>query len=55
MNPNEKKTTLIINDRKIGLNEYVESLLHTIVLAVVSTLRTPALKGTEKVHINITE
>lgn len=53
MTPDEKKTTLIINEREIGLNEYVDSLLHKVVLAVVSTLRTPELQGTERVRIEI--
>lgn len=53
MTMDEKKTNLIIFDREIGLNEYVDNLLHTVILAVVSTLRAPKLKGTEKVRIEI--
>jgi len=55
MTPDEKKTSLIIFDREIGLNEYTQNLIHKLVLAVVSTLRTPELKGSEKVRIEISE
>jgi hypothetical protein len=55
MTPKERKTTLIIFDREIGMNDYIDRLLHTIVVAVVSTLRVPKLKGTEKVRIEISE
>ncbi len=51
----KKKTTLVIFEREIGLNEYTTNLLHKIVLAIVSTLRTPELKGTENVRIEISE
>jgi hypothetical protein len=55
MTPDERKTTLIIFDREIGINEYVDKLLQTLVLAVVSTLRAPKPKGTEKVRIEISD
>ncbi len=55
MTPDERKTTLIIFDREIGINEYVDKLLQTVVLAVVSTLRAPKPKGTEKVRIEISD
>ena len=55
MTSEKKKTTLVIFDREIGLNEYITNLLNKIVLTVVSTLRTPELKGTEKVRIEISE
>lgn len=55
MTPDERKTTLIIFGREIGINEYVDKLLQTIVLAVVSTLRAPKPKGTEKVRIEISD
>ncbi len=54
MTRTEKSTTLIIFDQEIGLNEYVDGLLHKVVLAIVSTLRAPDLKGTEKIRIEIT-
>ncbi|MFX1299809.1 MAG: hypothetical protein ACFFAL_01655 [Promethearchaeota archaeon] len=53
MTNNEKKTTLIVFDREIGINEYVDGLLQKVVLAIVSTLRAPKTKGTEKVRIEI--
>ena len=53
MTPDEKKTILIVNEREIGLNEYVDNLIHKVVLAVVSTLRIPELQGTETVRIEI--
>ena len=55
MTDDERKTTLIIFDREIGINEYVDKLLQTVVLAVVSTLRAPKPKGTEKVRIEISD
>ncbi len=55
MTPDERKTTLIIFGREIGTNEYVDKLLQTVVLAIVSTLRAPKPKGTEKVRIEISD
>jgi hypothetical protein len=55
LTPDEKKTSLIIFDREIGLNEYTQNLIHKLVLAVVSTLRAPELKGSEKIRIEISE
>jgi hypothetical protein len=58
MTSDEKKTTLIVFDREIGINEYVDGLLQKVVLAVVSTLRAPRApktKGTEKVRIEISD
>ena len=55
MTDDERKTTLIIFDREIGINEYVDKLLQTVVLAVVSTLRAPKPKGTEKIRIEISD
>jgi len=55
MTKEERKTTLIVFDREIGINEYVDGLLQKVVLAVVSTLRAPITKGTEKVRIEITD
>jgi hypothetical protein len=49
----EKKATLVIFDREIGINAYVENLIQQLVFALVSTLRAPKLKGTEKVRIEI--
>jgi hypothetical protein len=55
MTSSERKTTLVIFGREIGLNEYLDKLLQTVVLAVVSTLRAPKPKGTEKVRIEISD
>jgi hypothetical protein len=55
MTSEERKTTLIIFDREIGMNDYVDRLLQTVVLAIVSTLRAPKTKGTEKVRIEISD
>ncbi len=49
----EKKTSLVIFNREIGINEYVDNLIQQLVFALVSTLRAPKLKGTEKVRIEI--
>lgn len=55
MTSEERKTTLIIFNREIGMNDYVDRLLHTVVLAIVSTLRAPKMKGTEKLRIEISD
>ncbi len=55
MTPDERKTTLIVFDREIGINEYVDKLLQTVILAILSTLRAPKPKGTEKVRIEISD
>ncbi|MFX1566128.1 MAG: hypothetical protein ACFFCH_09070 [Promethearchaeota archaeon] len=55
MTPDERKTTLIVFDREIETNEYVDKLLQSVVLAILSTLRAPKLKGTEKVRIEISD
>lgn len=55
MTPEEKKTTLIIFDREISLNDYTDDLIQKLVLTVISTLRAPDLKGTEKVRIEVTK
>ena len=51
----EKTTTLIIFDKELPLNEFVERLFHKLVFAMISTLRAPELKGDEKVRIEITK
>lgn len=55
MTNDDKKTTLIIFDREIGVNEYVDGMLQRVVLAIVSTLRAPKTKGTEKIRIEISD
>ena len=55
MTPNEKQTTLIIFNREIGLNEYNDRLIYKLISAIVSSLRAPKLKGTEKVRIEISD
>jgi hypothetical protein len=55
MTSDEKKTSLIIFDREIGLNEYTQTLIHKVMVAIVSTLRAPKLKGSEKIRIEISD
>ncbi|MFW9983433.1 MAG: hypothetical protein ACFFCB_01750 [Candidatus Odinarchaeota archaeon] len=55
MTNDDRKTTLVIFDREIGINEYVDSLLQKVVLAITSTLRAPKTKGTEKIRIEISD
>jgi hypothetical protein len=55
MTNDDRKTTLVVFDREIIINEYVDSLLQKVVLAVVSALRAPKTKGTEKVRIEISD
>lgn len=55
MTNDDRKTTLIVFDREIGINEYVDAMLQKIVLAIVSALRAPKTKGTEKVRIEISD
>ncbi|MFX0167784.1 MAG: hypothetical protein ACFE89_08740 [Candidatus Hodarchaeota archaeon] len=55
MTPDEKKTTLVVFDREIGLNEYTDTLIQKVVFAIVSTLRAPKLKGSEKIRIEISD
>ncbi len=55
MTNDDRKTKLVIFDREIGINEYVDSLLQKVVLAIASTLRAPKTKGTEKIRIEISD
>jgi hypothetical protein len=49
----KKKTTLVIFDREIELNEFTTDLFHKLILAMISSLRSPELEGTEKIRIEI--
>ncbi|MFX1562120.1 MAG: hypothetical protein ACFFDP_02305 [Promethearchaeota archaeon] len=51
----EKTTTLIVFDKEIPLNDFVEKLVKNVILSIVTSLRAPELTGKEKIHIRISK
>lgn len=51
----EKSTTLIVFDKEVPLNDFVEKLYKKLILAMVTSLHAPELTGNEKIRIEITK
>jgi hypothetical protein len=51
----EEKMTIIVFGKELPLNEFAEHVSHDVVMALVKSLKAPALKGTEAIRIDITK
>lgn len=51
----EKKMTIIVFGKELPLNEFAEHVTHDVVMALVKSLRTPKLEGTEAIRIDVTK
>jgi hypothetical protein len=51
----EKKVAIIVFGEELPLNEFAEHVTHDVVMALVKSLRGPAVKGTEAIRIDVTK
>jgi len=49
----ERVTTLVVHGKELELNPFVDRLFQRVILALVSTLHSPEITGTEKVRVEI--
>jgi hypothetical protein len=50
-----KNTTIIVLGKELPLNEFAERVSYNVVMALIKSLRSPTLKGTEQIRIEISQ
>lgn len=51
----EKSITMIVFDKELPVNDFVEKLYKKLIFAMLTSLRAPELSGNEKIRIEITK